>query len=619
MRDYRVHRELAIEELELRVTPVPIGTILNAQNPIYRFTDADGDYIMLRFSGPGQAEVAGGINGTNITGIYFSGTTGQTNFLMRDLNPKAGDNTLTAGAETIQTAVGESLGALQFIAPTGRLIDTHIEIGENLGRFLVIGSTANVAVNVNGGLSQASILGNASETMVEAGDIGSLSVTGDADECYFATPLAGSNFGQVVIGGNLANSFIGIGGNSSSLRVGGDMLASRVIANGSIDRVFIGGSLVGDEPVGAFGEPPEIDNGISVGVNLGSVIIQGDLFDAQIAAGENIGSILIGGEMLGGAIIVGSEAQPLPLKGAFFVDTSLGPPAPTGNLGRLTIQGSVVFSEIFVQGDLGMLQFRSLVALAPLAVGGNVGQYQVSGPQFITGAEIGGGVGSILFNEFLFDCDFAVQGNVGRMIINGTLDETEINIGGNLGQGSINGDLDEGGRKVALDESRVTVGGNAANLAITGALINTSFVGIGNHTEYLRIIGGILGGSRVEMQGSAGIVQIIGNIEEAQGPALYIGGRLINSMLLQGNVLGIVNISGGSRYAPITIRGDLSNELTASAFGDVSILGNFTGLIDAEDVGVGNTLLVKGPVATGVVDPYPQAFHRYIGYEPVVI
>ncbi|NOZ20382.1 MAG: hypothetical protein GXP25_04755 [Planctomycetes bacterium] len=604
MGSHRVHQTLLIEELEERVTPV--GLILSAQNPIYRFHDADGDYVMLRFSGPGEAIISGGTEGTNIAGIDFSGTTDKTSFMMKDLNPTGGDNTLTAGADTVQTGDGESLGSFLVIVPKGQFENTNFDIGGNLGKFQAVGNCNDVQLWVDGNLKTANFLGNVDSSMVDAGGmLSTIMVKGDAEDSFIGGE---GGVGRVTVNGFLVDSFVFTGQDASFIRVGGGMLWSDMIAMGSIDRVFIGGEMFGGGGPPAFGDPPRIDSGISVGVDLGNVTIKGDMDGAQIAAGENAGVISIGGEMFGSQIMIGGEGRGPNLKGAFD-RAPVGPAAGAGNLDKLTISGGMVFSFVSAEGDADFIRLSGVSGEARIYVGGNVGQYQAFGPQFDMMTQIGGNADNVLIKGDPLAISFAVDGNVNRMVITDPVTGGEgIYIGGDLTQGTID----------SFDDAGMRVSGNVSKLMIKGPMDNDASLSVGGHTDFLQIGGGILNGSWVDLQRTAGTIQVFGDVEGTEGDAINIGSRLLGSMFIRGDVSGNIDIEGGSRYAPIKIVGDMSGELTGAAFGDVSILGNFTGFIGAEGAGVGNTLLVKGPDTSGDVNPYPEAFNRYIGYEEVV-
>jgi len=596
----RAHRQLSIEELEQRIAP---AFILSAAHPVLKFLDADGDFVLLRFSGPGLAVIQGANGGANIENITFSGTTEKTGFLMKDLNPTGGDNTLTAGSMSVTTGLGESLGSFQVIVPKGRFVDTTFAIHGNLGKFQVNGDSELVRLGVFGDLKTANLLGDIFDSNVDAGGtLGTVKVKGDAVESSIG---AGGDVAQVNVNGFLVDSSVFIGQSASSVRVGGSMLGSDIIANGSIDRVFIGGEMLGAGGVGAFGDPPEIEDGISVGVHLGSVIIKGDVEYADIAAGESAGRIQIGGYLAYGSIIIGEDA-PVFRKGGFD-EVPLPSGMGTGDLGTLIVMDGIAFANVDIAGNADMIKVDGM-AFSNFDVDGNVNQFQITGPQFLNDTWIDGNANNVQMKGLMELSSFGVNGNVNKLTATDAIIGGEgIYIGGNLAQGALKG---------GMESSRMLVDGNVSKLMIKNGLQDWSSLCVEGHTDFLQIHGGILGGSWVDLQQTADTVQVFGDIEPTQGPPLNIEGRLLGSMSIRGNVSGTIRIDDGSRYAPIKIIGDLTGELyTNDAFGDVSILGNFTGLIGAEGPGVGNTLRVTGPDASGDVNPYPEAFNHYIGYD----
>ncbi|MEW6357667.1 MAG: choice-of-anchor D domain-containing protein [Planctomycetota bacterium] len=197
--------------------------VLNKVNPKVRFYDLDGDYILLMYKGDGEAWVAttNGLSplddpNQDIGSIQIFGSTNRSMLMARDMNPKAGGNTLVLG--TVETSGGESLGAIRFINRLGVVQNTDITIGGDLNFLQIVGAANSLNVNVTGDLTRFVNLGGVSNTSIGiGGNANRIMVTGDMDGA--TVNVAGTTGLFRVIGGIAGGSAVTLGGNVSKVLI----------------------------------------------------------------------------------------------------------------------------------------------------------------------------------------------------------------------------------------------------------------------------------------------------------------------------------------------------------------------------------------------------------------
>jgi hypothetical protein len=140
------------------------------------------------------------------------------------------------------------------------------------------------------------------------------------------------------------------------------------------------------------------------------------------------------------------------------------------------------------------------------------------------------------------------------------------------------------------------VNGNVADLRICGILTNSSLVSISGQVQTIAVYGAP-GGPTVSADSTLRI------------------GSLRTVLNLTGELAGTIDITGTAQSSQIHILGNLSGSLLAGLFGNVTIMGRFTGIIgDAGTAaGKGNTLIVTMRGGGGIVAP-AKAFANYFGY-----
>jgi len=242
----RIHHQLSIEELELRVAPV----ILSGANSVCTFTDTSGDVVLVKFTGGGTANVqwmGGGANpnpNDDIASITLAGTTGRSSLMIRDMNRGTGGDSLTGGF--ITGGVGESFGAIKLFASGGAITDTSIDISGNLKMLYGMGDSTNVDLTVGGNLIKQMMKGDTTGCATTVtGSASFIQIFGNADTTTLSTT---GDLTKAMILGNFTESTIDVGGNSSMVMVKGNVTNQTgnlavFDVGGDLNRLFIRGNV----------------------------------------------------------------------------------------------------------------------------------------------------------------------------------------------------------------------------------------------------------------------------------------------------------------------------------------------------------------------------------------
>ncbi len=286
-------------------------------------------------------------------------------------------------------------------------------------------------------------------------------------------------------------------------------------------------------------------------------------------AGE-IGTLRISGAVLQGDIVARNSA----FSGA-------------GGIGVAGV-GSLLQSEVTVAANLGSLSVGGSFSFSRLNAGGNVNYLDLGGGAFFSSIGIGGNAGAIEVRSTMFGSALNIAGNAARVTVRGGLAYYSTISAGSVGALSVMNGL-------SMD-SRIVVAGNVNDLRIGGGIVLNSLVDVGGHVR-TALIAGAAGGPSV----AAGSVVRIGSL-----------GGLFS---LQGELAGEVDIVGSAARATINLNGNLTGSLLAGLFGNVTVMGRFSGRIgDAGTApGLSNVLRVTMPGGGGIVAP-PNAFRNYLGY-----
>jgi hypothetical protein len=320
----------------------------------------------------------------------------------------------------------------------------------------------------------------------------------------------------------------------------------------------------------------------ATGLNLGSVIVRGDL--AEIDAGAGAGAPAIG--KLG----VRSMGRLGPVTGS-----PTGVSDINGRLGSLAVAGDINFAEILVAaGGAGSIDVGgSLVGTtgafpgstghnAHIQVTGDVGRIRIGGDL------IGGTTNLTGFVD--------VAGNVGSISVGGSViggpgtQQGGIEIFGKLGSATVGGDVIGGGDLSGMVESAgdmgpVTVGGNV--VGGTGLFAGTIEAANATRMTSVTVRGSLLGG---KIGGNdVGPVRIGGDI--VGGTGLFSGSILVNrlaSVTVGGSVLGGPGDFGGSingtDVGPVRVGRDV-----VGAAGLLS--GRVDGSVSIRSVSLGGSLI----------------------------
>ncbi|MEW6360387.1 MAG: Ig-like domain-containing protein [Planctomycetota bacterium] len=247
------------------MTPI----VMNAANPTIRFHDSDNDWIQVIFCGDGEAWIASEngdapTDGADIGYIGLSGSTGRSIFMARDMNPKAGGNTLVLG--TIETMGGEPMGMVRLMEPLGTVQNTTVNIGGALKMFQVLGAVNNLDLSVGGDASRImmmggmtggviTVTGRAMMVMVRNGMTDSaLNLNGGVDILMLSGGLDNADIAAtgdvlrcIIRDGMRNGSAIQISGATSLLQIiGGVASGSTLDIAGNVSRAMIFGPMGGD-------------------------------------------------------------------------------------------------------------------------------------------------------------------------------------------------------------------------------------------------------------------------------------------------------------------------------------------------------------------------------------
>jgi len=219
------------------------------------------------------------------------------------------------------------------------------------------------------------------------------------------------------------------------------------------------------------------------------------------------------------------------------------------------------------------------------------------------------------------------------MVTGGMSNGSSVNVGGNLGIGMFMGAMDSSNVTVTGDanmlmlirgdisnDSRVTVGGDAGMVFLMGDVLG-SIVDVNGEARMLFGLGDVGVGSRIKA-GNVRMGMILGNVAGTIKVTNNFTGNLMlfkgigagGALQMKGNLEGKVS-SFKDLLCDVDITGDMSGDLLATLFGNVTIQGSFSGRIGNTSTrpGTGNTLTVNGGTAGGLATP-ADAFANYLGY-----
>jgi hypothetical protein len=368
----------SIELLESRIAPAA----LNAAGTFLTYTDIDGDFVKVTFTGakmdPSDFTFAGGFRPGDITtpqSLDLVGLAGKTGAgFTLTATPKAGKGDSHANIASIDAAL-TNVGTIKvdgdvvlFSAGTGAAGTVGVKsftvfsMGQsttsnfsntlaNVGSFTVKTDVSNLVLTFTGGVKSLFIggnlqeLGNASAKLKITGDVGSLKIGGsvigrnggDAN-ISMGGKVGTFSIGGSVIGGDADSpSFQILAGDVKTFSLGGDLRGGRGthggnVALGNVGTLRIGGSIVAADNVSSNGL---LTLSEARSITIGGSILGGDATSGSVndnGALEVLGSI--GTLKLGHDLIGGRES------GGTLDDN--GSITVLGTVGKMTIGGSVI-------------------------------------------------------------------------------------------------------------------------------------------------------------------------------------------------------------------------------------------------------------------------------------
>ncbi len=555
---HRVHRRLAIEELEPRFAPAPFVLSLTGTTT-YPFTDADGDDVLVTLTGgkKGVVEIADAANnppvGADIASVLFINADAKTSLVFSIVNPRGGNSTPAGNVEAGNLIVGG------FVVP-GSV--TSISGGQFKNLRLAGDVTGPVSLDriANSDVFQArSVLGAVS---VQNWSGGTFSLTGN---------LAG-----------ILNSDKGIGG---AINIAGDMLAGSAInADGKINSITVGGNVAAGASIQSVADVT------SVRVN-GSGGFLG-ILDA--AGSKGIASLVVATGDLGGSVTTNGPIKGLTVGGNILPATTV---QSARDIGTVAVGGSMLFN-------------------ASIATPRKITSLSFGGVQGVQGAvSAGTTLGNLSLLNGPLSGSVTANSVTGQVIIGGDLaalgalrDATGKTLSVNIG-GSLMGELDlEGG-----------IGSLVIGRSVMSAMDMTGDIGL--FSVAAGRVGESFNNSQVTIRGSVGRMEgradllMAANIHVTRnlGPLslgavagrVFVEGAITGAITVNGDFSGTIQAIRGPIGGPLRVRGDF--EQTAAIFSDlpqpqggvtnsITIDGNLEGLLGVTQGNTGGAIVIGGDI-----------------------
>ena len=509
----------------------------------------------------------------------------------------------------------------------------------SLDKFLVYGDLGSLTDNKGGGadasIQTAVINGDLFGTFAVDGDLGTLTITGDAQT------VKAANIGTASIGGSVFDSFtaraintLAIGGDLDGtlnvtkeigdLSIGGD---AQTVKAGDIGTAWVGGSVFDSftaTSINTLGIGGDLDGTLNVTKKIGDLSIGGD---AQTVKAGEIGTAVIGGAILGSvsADSIGSISV-----GEIGPDGSLSSGVASGHTFTYNVSGTTDSVNV-VGGNwlVSVLADNVIDATLTKVTGSSLALTTTSSVEDLS-AKLSGR-----------PLDLNIGGSVlGTLAVTGG--DLDLDVSGDIASyGKV--ELHSGNLTLEVDDilGDVTVtAGSIEALTVHGKLAGDVSADALADGVIPVSIGGDLSGSLTtlgDMNASIG-GDVSGTLDTGSGELdLNVGGDIAQSgevKLHSGNltlevddILGDVTVTAGFIDA-LTVHGKLAGEVTADAIADhlmvYTIGGDLSGVLcvlGALDLSVGgdlsgtvssNTLFldVAGDVAEGAeIDGKILEFH----------
>ncbi|NOZ20319.1 MAG: choice-of-anchor D domain-containing protein [Planctomycetes bacterium] len=265
--------------------------VLSKADSRVRFHDLDNDLIDLMFKGDGAAWVAttNGLSplvdsNQDIGYIGFTGSTDRSMLMARDMDPKAGGNTLVLG--TVETIGGESMGIIKLMQKVGVIQNTSFDIDGSLKMLQVLGGATNLDASVGGDASKVMMMGSLTNSTLDIGGAaGMVMIKRGADT---VTIDVGTTLSKAMIFDGMTDSTLTVTGHTTMVMAKGGQTDSTLNLNGGVDNLMLFGGLDNTD-VSATGN---VKKGmIKDGMTNGSILnITGNATMVQIMGGMASGS-----------------------------------------------------------------------------------------------------------------------------------------------------------------------------------------------------------------------------------------------------------------------------------------------------------------------------------------
>jgi len=474
----------------------------------------------------------------------------------------------------------DSAGSGDWLMVLSDIDRSTVHFGGNLSMLFARGNVTASTLDVDGWLGAAIVYANMVDSTMRADlDLNVLSVIGS---------VTGTS--RVETGGDLAMFVVIRGMDGPRIDVTGDLGIAVVVGGVAATNLTIGGSTQ------TFMTINDMSNSnVTLGAGAGTFLVVGDMFNSALQTNGYMQMGMVTGRMHGSTFTMNQEAGTIMVLGGMTNSAMID---ARNNVGTMIVAGGMNASTIDIDGNAGMAMVMGGLDDSTVGAGGNVNMAMVMGGMRNSSLNVGiPGVG----------------GNLGMGMLMGGMDNSNVNVEGDANMLTLmGGDIANG--------SSVNVGGDAGMVFLMGDLL-TSTVDVNGEARMLFGFGDVDAGGRIE----AGNVRMGMMLGDVAGRIVITGNFTGSVMLFKGMQAGGGLQVGGDfegrvssfkdLLCDVDIAGDMSGDLLATLFGNVTIQGSFSGRVGSgsTEPGTGNTLTVNGGTNGGVVTP-GDAFENYVGY-----
>jgi hypothetical protein len=556
-------------------------------------------------------ETAGVAHGGAVTAVQAGSILGS------DLSAYGGFGAIAVKGQIAGTTIGSKFTDLT--GTVGGAIGTLTAFGISGNSTIEAISIASAAIG-QGGISESSTL-DAHTT------ISKVAVKGDVSDGSIIN--AGTGIGSLSLTGDLAyDARIGSGGYVTSLAIGGQVLGGDILITGNVGALAIKGGISGfgvtigvGGNVGVF----SVSGGISgqdfaeagedastayieIDGAVGKFAVAGGVASANIALYDSATSVSIAGTMAKASLLVEGNLGTLAVRGDLnHVGLTVGADGAPVTAGSIAVTGGVTgcndidddIYDIDIYGNVGVLSVKGSMLLNDIVVDGNVAAMTVGRGIYGTVLDVTGSTGAVTVGNAINTSNMIFRQGISSLAVKGSVYNASIGtnhydadgnpMGGAIGTLTAND----------INGSAIQGYGGIGSVVAKGTIYNSYVEAVGRDNDGA---GDIVGGAGINTVTAKGIN----------------GAQIAAYTSIGAMVLGDEGIAQGSVVAAVT--GNLGSITTAGLiFGDIAVGGNVTGNIlsagadavslggdinyhfrDANGVMTGGTLTVDGTIA-GVV------------------